>query len=83
MSKNIVIYTKPYKFKNYKEKGKYLKIEEKGKVKIGDNVFIMPFVFIQGNCIIGDNVIIKPFSIVTKNIPSNSIYENNQIKRRK
>lgn len=42
-------------------------------VEIGNNVFIGRNVTIMGNCKIGDNVIIGADSIVTKDIPSNTV----------
>ena len=45
----------------------------KGEIKIGENVWICDKVTILGGVTIGDNVIIGADSIVTHDIPSNSI----------
>ncbi len=44
-----------------------------GKIKIGSNVFIGSHSIIMPGVIIGDNVVIGAGSVVTKDIPSNSV----------
>lgn len=44
-----------------------------GKVKIGNNVFVGMYTTILKGVCIGDNVIVGANSLVTKNIPSNSV----------
>lgn len=56
--------------------GKYKKIIEKN-IRIGNNVWIGSNVFIREGIKIGSRVIIGAGSIVTKNIPSNSIAAGN------
>lgn len=51
-----------------------------GKVKIGDCVFIGINSTVLCNTTIGDNVIIGAGSIVTSDIPSNSVYAGNPAK---
>lgn len=52
-----------------------------GNVKIGNNVFIGANVTILPNVKIGDNVIIGAGSVVTKDIPSNTVYAGNPAKQ--
>lgn len=52
--------------------GKYGKIDFAKKVKIGDNVWIMPQVFINPGVTIGDNATIYNRSLVTKDVPANA-----------
>ncbi|MBR4888527.1 MAG: acyltransferase, partial [Clostridia bacterium] len=51
-----------------------------GIVKIGNNVFIGADSIVLCNTRIGDNVIIGVGSVVTKDIPSNSVYAGNPAK---
>ena len=48
-------------------------LKSKGEVKIGNNVWIGDKVTILGGVTIGDNVIIAANSVVTKDVPSNSV----------
>ena len=48
-----------------------------GRVKIGSNIFIGVNSIVLCNTTIGDNVIIGAGSVVTKDIPSNSVYAGN------
>jgi len=54
-------------------RGKYPGINVFGRIKIGDNVFIGSHTIFLPGVEIGDNVIIGAGSIVSKNIPSNSV----------
>jgi acetyltransferase-like isoleucine patch superfamily enzyme len=66
MSKNIVIYTKPYTLGNT-EGIVHPQDAVTGKVIIEDDVFIMPFVFIQGSregTVIKKGTVVPPFSII-------------------
>ena len=56
------------------------KIKTKGPVVIGDNVFLGDNVVILGNLSIGSNVTIGASTIVTKDIPSNSIAYGNPMR---
>ena len=47
--------------------------KNKGVPTLGNNVYIAPGVKIVGNITIGDNVALGANSVVTKNIPSNSV----------
>ncbi|WP_411843768.1 acyltransferase [Salinicoccus sp. HZC-1] len=47
--------------------------DKMGTIEIGDNVFIGQNVILLPNIVIGSNVVIGAGSIVTKNIPNNSI----------
>lgn len=51
-----------------------------GIVRIGNNVFVGAHTIILCNTRIGDNVIIGAGSVVTKDIPSNSVYAGNPAK---
>lgn len=51
-----------------------------GRVNIGNNVFIGTESLIMPNVTIGDNSIIAGGSVVTKNVPSNSVYGGNPAK---
>jgi acetyltransferase-like isoleucine patch superfamily enzyme len=62
MSKNITIYTNPYDEKAFFIDGEVR--SSPSNIKIGNNVFIMPGVFIQGPLEIKDNTIIKPNSVL-------------------
>ena len=53
--------------------GGYRFKEKKGKIVIGDNVFIGANSMILYDVAIGNNVIIGAGSVVTKNIPDNSV----------
>jgi len=44
------------------------------KVSIGKNVFIGPHCLILANVTIGDNCVIKGGTVVTRNVPSNTLY---------
>lgn len=50
--------------------------------KVGNNCMIGAGAVLLGNITIGDNVIIGANTVVTKNIPSDSIIIGNQIRRR-
>lgn len=50
--------------------------------KIGDNVVLYPNSVITGDITIGNNVVIAPNEVVRKNLPSNCIFLNNQIKKK-
>ena len=52
----------------------------KGKINIGKNVWICDGVIILPGVTIGDNSVVGAGSIVTKDIPSNSIYAGNPAK---
>lgn len=54
-----------------------LKISRVGKVKIGNNVFVRFQPLILPNVTIGNNVVIGAGSVVTKDIPNNSIAVGN------
>ena len=58
-------YVRPYGDKHY-----YVK----GKIKIGNNVFLGANTIITKPVTIGDNVIVGAGSIITKDIPSNEIW---------
>ena len=49
------------------------KLKSKGEIKIGNNVWIGDKVTILGGVTIGDNVIIGANSVITKDVPSNSV----------
>lgn len=55
-------------------------IEKVGCIEIMDNVFIGSGTQIMGNVRIGSNVIIGAGSIITKDIPDNSVYSGNPAK---
>lgn len=55
-------------------RNKHPKLEITKKILIGDNVYIGVRSIILPGISIGDNVIIAAGSVVTKNIPSNSVY---------
>ena len=55
-------------------------LKSKGEIKIGKNVWIGDKVTILGGVTIGDNVIIGANSVVTHDIPSNSIAAGNPAK---
>lgn len=48
--------------------------DSRGEIKIGDNVFIGIKTIILPRVTVGDNVIIAAGSVVTKNIPANSVW---------
>lgn len=50
------------------------KKENPGRVVIGENVFIGPHCLILPNVIIGDNSVIKGGTVVTRNVPPNTLY---------
>lgn len=50
------------------------------KIEIFDNVFIVAKEIIMGNVIIGSNVIIAAGSVVTKDVPPNSVVGGNPAK---
>ena len=51
-----------------------------GPIKIGNNVWGSWRLFINAGVEIGDNVILQPNSVISKNIPPNSIYFSNPVK---
>ena len=53
--------------------GKYRFKEKKGKIVIGDNVFIGANSLILYDVTIGNNVIVGAGSIITKDLPDNSV----------
>lgn len=53
---------------------------KRGKVKIGNNVFIGVRSIILPGITIGDNVVIGAGSVVTKDIPSNEVWAGNPVK---
>lgn len=58
----------------------HLGYDKIGKVKIGNKVFIGANTTILPNVTIGDNVIVGSGSVVTKDIPANSVYAGNPAK---
>ena len=52
---------------------KHTKVDKIGAIKIGNNVYVGYGTTIFGNVTIGDNVIIGANSVVTKDVPDNSV----------
>ncbi len=61
-------------------RNEYPKLEKTLPIVIGDNVFIGTKTIILPGVTIGNNVVIGAGSVVSKNIPNNSVYAGNPIK---
>lgn len=57
----------------FKKDGKNILMDKIAPIKIGNNVYTGMQTIIMPGVTIGDNVVIGAYSVVTKNIPSNSV----------
>ena len=65
-----------------KEKGEQERFKEAlGCIEIGNNVFVGANCIISNNVHIGDNVIVVSGSLITNDVPSNSVVRGNPAKR--